>query len=235
VAAGNFTGHGDRDVAIGFSNGDVVILTGNGDGTFNTATPPKYSLGNYDPSALALADFNKDGKTDIAVADGRNSNHYSVLLGNGDGTFQSPKSYGAGFSNQGPESITAGDFNGDGNLGVAGTSYFEEDASALPGNGDGTLGTPDVLTLSQGYSYFYDPTAIVASDLNGDGLADLAVVNAYGNLEVHQRTAPGSKQPRRRSPARRAPEPATARRSRSTSTKARRRRGQRSRRSATSP
>src|ERR1022692_2836071 len=68
-----------------------------------------YGAGSY-PRSVAVGGFNGDGKPDLAVAN-YNSDAVSVLLGNGDGTFQAAVNYGAGSS---PESVTVGDFNGDG-------------------------------------------------------------------------------------------------------------------------
>ena len=63
-----------------------------------------------DPLSVAVGDFNGDGKPDLAVANS-GSNNVSVLLGNGDGTFQAAVNYGAGTE---PYSVAVGDFNGDG-------------------------------------------------------------------------------------------------------------------------
>src|SRR5207245_6840851 len=62
------------------------------------------------PISVAVGDFNHDGVQDLAVANA-GSNTVSVLLGNGDGTFRPPLTFGAGSS---PPSVAAGDFNGDG-------------------------------------------------------------------------------------------------------------------------
>src|SRR5690348_9240552 len=78
------------------------------------STPVGYQAGEV-PSAVAVGDFNGDGNLDLAVAN-LVSNDVSILLGNGDGTFQPALSYSAG---SGPESITIGDFNGDGRLDLA--------------------------------------------------------------------------------------------------------------------
>ena len=91
------------------------------------------------PRTLAVADFNRNGKPDIAFAGGgsrgRKSN-IDVLLGNGDGTFQPPTTYPAG---QYPNSVVAGDFNGDGILDLALSSGG---LAIFLGNGDGTLQSP---------------------------------------------------------------------------------------------
>jgi len=88
--------------------GMVGVLLGKGDGTFQPATSISVPL-EIGPSQLAIADFNGDGKLDIASGDAN-----FLLLGNGDGTFQSPLLLGAG----GP-GIAAGDFDGNGSLDLA--------------------------------------------------------------------------------------------------------------------
>jgi FG-GAP-like repeat/Bacterial Ig-like domain (group 3) len=97
------------DLAVtNFSNADVGVLFGRGDGTFG---PPRtYSTGEG-PFTLAVGDFNRDGYEDLAT--GNNSNTLSVLLGSVNGTFQSSHEYPGG---QSPASVATGDFNGDGRL-----------------------------------------------------------------------------------------------------------------------
>src|SRR2546423_2071339 len=79
-------------------------------------TPSFASAGTFDAGpgawALAVGDFNRDGHADLAVAKSGSTN-ISVLLGNGDGTFQAAVKYGPGAA---PSSLAAGDFNGDGRL-----------------------------------------------------------------------------------------------------------------------
>ena len=84
---------------------------------------------------MAVGDLNGDGKPDLAVANS-NSDDVSVLLGNGDGTFQAPVSYAAGVS---PVSVAVGDLNGDGKPDLAVANSGSDDVSVLLGNGDGTL------------------------------------------------------------------------------------------------
>src|SRR2546425_96128 len=72
------------------------------------------------PKSVAVGDFNGDGKLDLAVAN-YDSTTVSVLLGNGDGTFQTAQNFGAGGS---PAFVAAGDFNGDGKLDLAVANYF---------------------------------------------------------------------------------------------------------------
>ena len=93
---------------------------------------------------------------------------FSVLLGNGDGTFKGAASYGAGSS---PFSFAVGDFNGDGKLDLAVANYGTNYATVLLGNGDGTF--KGAVSYSAG-SY---PVSVAVGDFNGDGKLDLVVAN----------------------------------------------------------
>src|SRR5712692_2560768 len=87
------------------------------------------------PSSVAAGDFNGDGILDLAVANYASRN-VSLLLGNGDGTFQAAQNFDAG---SGPTSVAAGDFNGDGILDLAVADFPSNKVSVLLGNGDGTF------------------------------------------------------------------------------------------------
>ena len=88
VATGDFTGNGNLGVAVVNQGSDsVTILPGNGDGTFQQPLTVALPPGSGATSVVA-ADFNNDGRTDLAVTDS-SLDEVSILLGNGDGTFQS--------------------------------------------------------------------------------------------------------------------------------------------------
>jgi hypothetical protein len=105
-------GGGGSCGSIGSGHGLVAVLLGNGDGTFQPAVT--YDLGGLGAGSVAVADINADGKPDVLVASCGSSSCTSsvgVLLGNGDGTFQSVASYGSG--GYGAASVAAADVNGD--------------------------------------------------------------------------------------------------------------------------
>jgi hypothetical protein len=126
--------------------------------------PPTFAAGTS-PHAQAVGDFNGDGKADLAVAS-PSSNTMSVLLGNGDGTFQPRTDYATGTS---PWGVAVGDFNGDGKADVAVVNKGAHSVSVLLGNGDGTFQPRTDIALA------LTPVALTVGDFNGDGKADLAV------------------------------------------------------------
>jgi hypothetical protein len=75
--------------------------------------PVTYAVGE-NPQTVAVGDFNHDGKLDLVV-ENVSDNTVSVLLGNGNGTFQNAVNYATGLS---PEAVTVGVFTGDGNLDI---------------------------------------------------------------------------------------------------------------------
>jgi len=156
-------------VALGNTAG-VAILLGNGDGTFQAArTFATAGSRLYYPVGLVVADFNHDGRLDIATAN--NSVGASVLLGKGDGTFQPYQLLG---SSQGPTWIAAGDFNNDGNMDLAVTTTANTVDISL-GDGDGVFQTYTALETGSGTT----PESVAVADLDGDGNLDL-VVACYG-------------------------------------------------------
>src|SRR5439155_1742973 len=121
LALTDFDGDGSADILTPDSSGHgFLVLFGKLDGTFDA--PPLYPVG-LAPRAVAVGDFNGDGEAvpDIATANGNresttNFGNISILLGNGDGTFQPPVNYAAGVR---PYAIAVGDFNADGKLDLA--------------------------------------------------------------------------------------------------------------------
>jgi hypothetical protein len=200
VAVGDFNGDGLPDLAVANqSNASVSVLLGNGNGTFQAARSfgvgsgpfrfaVSYAVG-YQPVSLVVGDFNGDGIPDVAVANAFSPNGtVTVLLGNGDGTFQAPVSYNAGAS---PGSLTEGDFAGDGILDLAVANSAAGTVSILRGRGDGTFEVPVTFVVGSG------PSSVVVGDFNGDGFLDLAVTNSNsGTVSVLLGRGDGTFQPR---------------------------------------
>jgi hypothetical protein len=154
------------------TNYSVTAVAGSG---FNA--PANYSVSpSTELSYVAVADFNGDGKADLATLNWNSNGSVSVALGNGQGSFQSPTDYPVG---QYPSSVVAGDFNGDGKLDLAVANDGDLSAGAPPttvsvllGKGDGTFQPATSFSVA-GYGAF----SIAIGDFNGDGKADLAVAN----------------------------------------------------------
>jgi hypothetical protein len=180
LAIGDFNKDGKLDLAIagdcGTSTcsqpGEVSVLVGVGDGTFQAAAT--YPAG-YSPTAVAVGDLNGDGNLDLVIANacGRDSSCQdigtaTVLLGDGKGAFKSTADVPLGKS---PSSLALGHLNGDGALALVAAYRAGNKVGVLLGNGDGTFKPP--VTYPVGAA----PSAVVVADFNGDGKRDVAVAN----------------------------------------------------------
>src|ERR1035437_3155166 len=128
--------------------------------------PPRWLDAGTNTYSVAVGDFNGDGKLDLVVNNAGSAGTVSVLLGNGDGTFQAPINSAAGTASR---SLVVGDFNGDGKLDLA--MGANGAVSVLLGNGDGTFQAP--INSDAGR----DPMWVAAGDFNRDGKLDLVVAN----------------------------------------------------------
>jgi len=176
----DFNGDGKMDIAVTSAPSNYVsvltVMLGNGDGTYTQKTSA-FNLGLV--YAMAVGDFNGDGKPDLAVAN-YVGNTVTVLLGNGDGTFTDKETINTVSF---PFQIAAGDFNNDGKQDLVVSGDSGSGLTVLMGKGDGTFtAQPELQTGG------YYMSSIAVADFNGDGFADLAVADptngalvAYGN------------------------------------------------------
>src|SRR5262249_20091278 len=148
----------------------VSVLLGIGNGAFQAQI--RYPVDPY-PQSVATGDFNADGRQDLVSANRAVTNGtVSILLGNGDGTFQPATGYPVGSD---PHSVAVGDFNAAGRRDLATANAGSQDVSILLGNGDGTFqGAANYPLPGPGLS-------VAVGDFNSDSHQDLAIANSGGN------------------------------------------------------
>jgi hypothetical protein len=153
------------------SEGELGVLLGNGDGTFQAAKT--YDSGSKYAGALAVGDVNRDGAPDLLVLNSTEVSNavVGVLLGNGDGTFQAAVTYD--LIDESGGGIAVADLNADGKPDlVVANSHI----GVLFGNGDGTFQTEQTYNSSGSF-----PDSVAVADVNGDGKPDLLVSNYFCN------------------------------------------------------
>jgi VCBS repeat protein/Big-like domain-containing protein len=163
LGVGDLNNDGELDIFIG-GNGSSEVVLGNGKGNFREE--PLQPVSGF---SVALGDFNGDGKLDVATTSPF-SQTLSVLLGNGDGTFQAPQGYNTLSQCIG---VVAGDFNQDNKLDLAVT--IDSVLLIFLGNGDGTFTNAGLWFGGN------SPVNIVAADFNKDGRLDLAMPDFTGD------------------------------------------------------
>jgi hypothetical protein len=199
VTLGDFHKNGKLDIVATVDPSYLVMLPGNGDGTFGAASVV-YGLDALQMDSVVAGDFYNTGNLALAVyyqsasapqpPSSATGAALSIFQGNGDGTFQAPHtlgglpespSAGPGKPPQFLSVLVPGDFNGDGHVDLA-----VQNIVILIGNGNGPLSYSVISTP------FIPPTfAMVAGDFNGDGRLDLAgEENGYDVLHVMLQTAP---------------------------------------------
>ncbi len=181
VDAADFDGDGRTDLAAASNgSGAASILLNSGvieaSGAFDAG--PDNTVGD-DAAWLVTGDFNRDGNLDIATAN--NSSHsVSVLLGNGNGTFQSALAKDTGDS---ASCLAVGDFNRDGRLDLAVSRPLSASVMILFGNGDGAFSYGPVFGTS-----YPEPRHIAIGDFDRDGWPDLVVSHSvtFGQLSFYR-------------------------------------------------
>jgi hypothetical protein len=187
VTTADLTGDGRTDIiTANFDDNSVSVLLQNSDGTFQTRQtyPTGPGSGPYD---VVVADLTGDGIPDIVTVAGYGSDTASVLLGNGDGTFQAPEILPVGND---PFYVAAADLRGDGKEDLIVVNHGDNTDSVLLGNGDGTFQPQQVYPVGD------KPVAAAVADLSGDGILDLITTNHhYGTVSVLMGNGDGTFQP----------------------------------------
>ncbi len=184
LAAGDFNSDGRVDLAVSLNSAQfsLALLTGNGNGTFNAPVTFENTAAQDDSPAIVATDLDNDGRLDVVLAHMLScfvspcvaARNITVMLGFGDGTFQTPFELDVG---TGMSRIAVGDFNSDGikDLGIAGD---RAQVYILLGIGNGSfLKQPTMNLLTEG-TIGVDGTDIDVADLNGDTIQDLVVAIA---------------------------------------------------------
>lgn len=175
--AGDFNQDGKLDLAEQGIEGIVMVLLGNGDGTFQQ--PVLSPLGETTSATqYTTADLNGDGALDFVAVD-TNLDTVDVFLGNRDGTFGVARTVSLATDPYFPDAGVVADFNGDGypDLAVAETNFPNGQISVELGHSDGTFGTPVVSPLA--IQAINNGNLMLVGDFNGDGRPDLVITEDY--------------------------------------------------------
>jgi type II secretory pathway component GspD/PulD (secretin) len=176
IVTGTFNSNSNSNVGFvvtNFTDNSYSVFNGNGDGTFTEVrgSPIPLPASAEGPIAMTAADFNGDGKTDLAIVN-QTTNNVTILAGNGDGTFQefpnSPMTVG-----NFPVAIASGTLTGSTGPALAVVNQKDDSITVLLGNGDGTFIKSSQSPLATGKN----PTAVAIADFVQQSNGGIAVTN----------------------------------------------------------
>jgi FG-GAP-like repeat len=181
IAAGDIDGDGDQDIVVvaegsSLTNTVIDLYLNNGAGRFTHVT----ATGGHGAQRVALADLNGDTRLDLAITNYSSQKTVSVLLGNGNGTFQPETLYTAGANTTG---IVATDLDGDGVLDLAvgwyDNIFLKSYVALLVNDGTGHFTVSKNVLLTN-----IGSPVVAAADYNGDGLQDLAAAGSGSDQHI---------------------------------------------------
>jgi FG-GAP-like repeat/Protein of unknown function (DUF1573)/FG-GAP repeat len=180
MVVADINGDGEPDIVAMENSGTIPVLLGNGDGSFMNVHSVAQATPAGSANAGVAADFNGDGKLDMAVAEQNYPNgQVSVELGKGNGLFGQPIVSALTSTATDPNLMLAGDFNGDGKADLVVEDSNNNGFQVLLGRGDGSFGTPVDTSLS------YSILSLATGDFNNDGKSDLVVTTSSGNSAMN--------------------------------------------------
>lgn len=177
IEIADFDGDGKSDLAVANERSDdVTVLLGDGRGGFSQAKGSPFPAGR-NPNDIAVGDFNRDGKLDLAFAN-HEEKYLTLLLGDGRGGFApAPRSPFAVEVKPHTHGVAAADLNGDESLDLVTDSWGTDQVEVLFGDGKGGFKTPGSFFAVGRHPY----QRVRAADVNGDGRADVITTNLEGD------------------------------------------------------